>query len=107
MSDGKILRISEIDWKANNLWPTCSHGYYITPSHKCPWCADVDISNFKEVVGRGNGWLMNKDDKPCDDCGGPAHAGYGAFDGTKEEWEAEKKIIELCYKCAMAKRFNK
>lgn len=92
------------DWKRNDLWPTCPHGYYITPVHKCPWCAGLDTTDFRDVVGRGNGWLMKKDDKPCSDCGGPAHAGFGAFEGTLEEWQAVKRTIERCYRCAMTWR---
>lgn len=106
MSDKPTPHISEINWRGKTAWPLCPHGYYITPSQHCPWCAGVDTGGYKEVVGTGNGWLLKKDTKPCDDCGGPNIAGFGAFDGTREEYELCVNNISYCYTCSMARRYN-
>jgi hypothetical protein len=88
------------------MWPKCEHGYNTTPSHKCPWCFGGDTSKFEPVVGKGNGWLLDKGRLPCKTCGGPRHAGYGAFNGTQEEyWEAIAKI-DNCYSCMVQLRLD-
>jgi len=85
-------------------WPECAHGYYITPSHKCPWCFKGDVDKYEPVVGEGNGWLLEKGRLPCKRCGGPRHAGYGAFEGTTEEYWAEIAKTDHCLSCMGAIR---
>ena len=86
-----------------SLWPTCEHGYYITPSHKCPWCFNGDPAGFTHVVGQGNGWLLKKDDLTCKRCGGPRGAGWGAWASDKpptpENVRAEMEKVDFCYSC--------
>lgn len=88
------------------MWPLCEHGYNITPSHKCPWCFDGDTSKYKPVVGKGNGWLLHAEGSlsiPCEGCGGPAGAGWGAWAGpenpTPEQVYDATKTIMYCYHC--------
>ena len=88
------------------MWPKCEHGYYTTPSHKCPWCFGGDASLFEPVVGIGNGWLLDKGRLPCKHCGGPRHAGYGAFNGTQEEYWASIAKIDHCYSCTTQLRLD-
>jgi hypothetical protein len=86
------------------MWSECEHGYYITPSHKCPWCFGGDVEKYTPVIGEGNGWLLEKGRLPCKRCGGPRHAGYGAFEGTAEEYWAEIEKTDHCLSCVGAIR---
>ena len=84
-------------------WPKCPHGYNITPSHHCPWCAGTDTSEYAPVVGPGNGWLLGKDDLVCEGCGGPRGAGWGAWAGpdppTPERVREALSTMRFCYQC--------
>lgn len=87
-------------------WPLCEHGYYITPSHKCPWCFGGDTSKYRFHVGTGNGWLLGIDDRACEGCGGPSSAGWGAWarpePPTPELVKEVMATIAYCYTCTSA-----
>jgi len=97
-------------------WPTCPHGYFQTPGQHCPWCAGEDTSAYVPVAGKGNGWLLGKDDLVCDGCGGPRSAGWGAWAGseppTPENVREALSTMRYCYTCVrddgkMMKRSSK
>jgi hypothetical protein len=85
------------------MWPTCEHGYYTTPSHRCPWCFNGDVSKYRHVVGKGNGWLLKADDLACEGCGGPRGAGWGAWcrpePPTPELVREVLSTMSYCYSC--------
>ncbi len=84
----------------NILWPTCVHGYYITPCHKCPWCAGTDTSNYVPVTSEGNGWLLKYNDLDCLNCGGPVSLGALISPEIKNPIIAKSlEEIAFCYSC--------
>lgn len=89
------------------IWERCTHGYNITPAQRCPWCypAKVNPEGYKAVIGKGNGWLLEKDVPPCEACGGPCSSGWEYWLGpadapTREEYIESLQGIQYCRPCA-------
>lgn len=89
-------------------WPTCEHGYYTTPSHRCPWCHGDDVTPYKHRAKgtKGNGWLLYAEgfrSLVCEGCGGPRCAGWGAWAGpdepTPERVYEQLSTAMYCYSC--------
>ena len=85
-------------------WERCIHGYNIIPGgQRCPWCNETPTTEYAPVLGKGNGWLLGKDDLVCEGCGGPRKAGWGAWAGpdppTAENVREALSTMRFCYQC--------